>query len=54
MATEQSKPNYEWAVDALIEACALLNQQQYQNAHEVIRTALWTAAGSCALSPETK
>lgn len=46
--------DYEWAVDALVEANALLNKQECQKALDVIRTALWNAAGSCGLSCEPK
>lgn len=38
---------YEWAVDALVEACTALNKGYVELAHEVIRAALWNAAGRC-------
>lgn len=36
-----------WAVDALVEACSLLNDNQTEKAHDVIRAALWEAASRC-------
>jgi hypothetical protein len=47
-----SGDKYGWAVDALVEACRLLNEQRCSDALEVIRQALWTAAGSCSQGAE--
>lgn len=43
--------DYNWAVDALVEALSLFNKGEPGKAEELIRSTLWREASRCMLSP---
>lgn len=43
--------DYNWAVDALVEALALFNRGEPGKAEDLIRSTLWREAARCTLSP---
>jgi hypothetical protein len=51
--TQENTPSrdYEWAVDALLEALAHMNKGEPEKAHLSIRTALWHPDHHPKLSP---